>query len=120
MNVYWRSKIEFIRDKQIPRLEKQVLSRLWDANGFGSVIIITVRKTEKVTPHTTGLKKYFKRRRFRILVPYARAMEEQLAARYKDAMQKNIESATAEEYRIIDGKPRYWTQEDIMKDICTP
>ena len=117
-SVYGGARVEFIRDKQIPRLEKagflKTLGREWFWLGYNLFREgkaeeghAAYDKVEEILPKDDA---------FRILVPYVRAMEEQLAARYKGAVQKKYRiGAAAEEYRIIDGEPRYWTQEDIVE-----
>lgn len=117
-NVYGGAKIEFIRDKQIPRLEKagfvKTLGREWFWLGHN---YFREGKAEEGNAAYDRVEEILQKDdAFRILVPYARAIEEQLAARYKDAMQEKYRiGATAEEYRIIDGKPRYWTAEEIVE-----
>lgn len=47
-----------------------------------------------------------------VLVPLAKIVEEQLSTRYKETTpERYMIGGSAEEFRIIDGKPRYWTTE---------
>ncbi len=109
------AKIEFIRDKQIPRLEKagfvKTLGREWFWLGFN-----LFRKGKIEEGHAA----YDNAERilgsgdaYHALVPYARIMEEQLATRYHDvAKESYCISGRVDELRILDGAPRYWSEEE--------
>ena len=112
--VYDGAKIDFIRDKQIPRLEKagfvKVLGREWFWLGYH--LFRAGRTEEGQAAYSKAEAVLQKEDAYRILVPYAQRMEEQLAARYPHTRQERYAiGAIAEEYHIIDGQPRYWTEE---------
>lgn len=108
--------IEFIRDKQIPRLEEEgfvkVLGERWYALGYAYF-------REKMPE--LGEAAYAKAEAIlsrddpnRALIPYARKTEEMLSGELKDNPDKDyVMGATAEEYRYIDGELRYWNSESI-------
>ena len=112
--VYGSACISFIREKQIPRLEKagftKVLGREWFWLGYN---LFRERKAEE------GRAAYDKAEEilteadaYRALVPCAKKMEEELAGRYKDTAKESYNiRGTAEEYRVIDGDVRYWSEE---------
>ena len=112
--VYGGARIDFIRDKQIPRLEQagfvKALGREWFWLGYnlfrkGKVAEghIAYDKVEEIL--TSG-------DIYRILVPYARKMEEVLSTRHKDTPNEHYRiGGTAEEYRIIGGKPHYFSEQ---------
>ena len=109
--VYGSAKIDFIRDKQIPRLEKagfvKTLGREWFWLGY---YLFEDGKTEEGNAAFDKVEEILESGdAYRILVPYAKMMEEQLATRYKETVKERYEiGGSAEEYRIIDGQLRYW------------
>lgn len=131
--VYGGALIEFIRDKQIPRLEKsgfvKTLGREWFWLGYNCM---NEGKTEE------GNKAYKKVLEilddgdaYKALVSYAIKMHDVLKTSYKEIPQKQyLIGASAEEYRYIDNSIRYWKNEgfgegymstvdrDIMHIFC--
>ncbi len=113
-NLYDDARIEFMRDKQIPRLEKagfvKTLGREWFWLGYncfregkseeGQAAYNKVEEIlQKEDPH-------------RILVPYAIKMEQVLDTDYKEKSKKRYRiSASAEEYRYINNSLLYWSSE---------
>ena len=116
--VYGGARVEFIRDKQIPRLEKagfvKALGREWFWLGY---YLFREGKSEEGHAAYGKVEEILTREdAYRILVPYARKMEEQLATRYQDTVEERYAiGGTVEEYRMIDGKLRYWNQEGFGK-----
>ena len=116
--VYGSAAISFIREKQIPRLEKagfrKVLGREWFWLGYN---LFRERKAEE------GCAAYDKAEEilteadaYRALVPYAKKAEEALAVRYKDVPEERYRiCGFAEEYRVIEGNVRYWSRESFAK-----
>ncbi len=108
------ARIDFIREKQIPRLEKagfvKALGREWFWLGYYLMrdenigeAQFAYKKVEEILSNDDA---------YRTLVPFARKMEEELAARYKEtAKNRYVIGGTAEEYRMIDGRARYWAEE---------
>ena len=112
--VYGGARIDFIRDKQIPRLEKagfvKALGHEWFWLGYN------LFREGKVAEGNAAYSKVeeilSKGDAYRTLVPYARKMEEELSMRYKEtALERYRIDGTAEEYRMIDGKTCYWATE---------
>ncbi len=115
--VYGGDRIDFIRDKQIPRLEKagfvKVLGREWFWLGY--YLSKENRSDEAQQAYSRVEEILSKGDAFRALVPYARKMAEELSTRYKDTvMERYLMGGTVEEYRMIDGKVRYWTEEGFV------
>ncbi len=112
---YWRSaKIEFIRDKQIPLLEKaclvRTLAREWfwlghqyfregqTENGYAAF--------DKVQSLLTPADRYY------ALTVYARDVEQKMEAGYRDKNKKRyLNNASADELHWMDGNLRYWKQQ---------
>ena len=112
--VYGGARIDFIRDKQISRLEKagfvKALGREWFWLGY--TLFREGKKEESHAAYKKVEEILQKEDAYRVLVPYVRKMEEELATRYKEVAKKRyFIGGTAEEYRMIDGKPRYWAEE---------
>lgn len=110
------AKIEFIRDKQIPRLEKagfvKALGREWFWLGY--YLFRNGKREEGHAAYDKVEHILSDGDAYCALVPLARKMEEELATRYKEAVKERyLIGGTAEEYRIIDGKPRFWAQESF-------
>ena len=109
-------KIDFIRDEQIPRLEKagfiKALGREWFR--LGNILCDQDREEE-------GRAAYEKAGQIlppddvcRILIPYALKMYGELADRYKDTPYERFKvGADAAEYRFIGGKPHFWAEEGV-------
>ncbi len=116
--VYGGARVHFIRDKQIPRLEKagfvKALGREWFWLGYH---LFRENKIEEAQAAYSKVEQILaKGDAYRALVPLARKMEEELSTRYKEVVEERyLIGGTAEEYRLIDGKPRYWTQEGFGK-----
>ncbi len=109
--VYGGAKIEFMRDKQIPRLEKagfvKTLAREWFWLGYHC---FREGKAEDGYAAYDKVEEILCREEpYRILVPYARKMEELLGTTYKEKSPKRyLIGASAEEYRYIEKAIRYW------------
>ena len=108
------AKIEFIRDKQIPRLEKagfvKVLGREWFWLGY--YLFLKERDEEGNAAYDKVEQILSPQDAFRALVPHARRMAVEMATRYRDMAKERYQvGGTAEEYRVIDGKLRYWSTE---------
>ena len=117
-NVYGGARIEFIRDKQIPRLQKagfvKTLGREWF--WLGHYLFRDGKKDEGRAAYAEAEKVLQDGNAYRSLVPFALKLEEELSVRYKDAVKERyIISATAEEFRIIDGKIRYWSENGLSE-----
>ena len=112
--VYGGARIEFIRDKQIPRLEKagfvKALGREWFWLGYNC---FREGKTEEGHAAYNKVEEILRRDdALRVLVPYARKMEEVLAGSYKEKSPKRyLIGANAEEYRYMGDGIRYWSTE---------
>ena len=116
--VYGGARISFIRDKQVPRLEKagfvKTLGREWFWLGY---YLFREGKTEegraaydKVCEILTKEDAYY------ALVPYAEKMQEELSTRYKETVkQRYLLGGIAEEYRTIGGKLRYWANDGFSE-----
>lgn len=112
--VYGGARIDFMRDKQIPRLEKagfvKALGREWFWLGYN---LFRENRIEEARAAYDKVEEILSRGdAYRVLVPFARKMEEELATRYKETAEERYAiCGTAEEYRMIDGKARYWMDE---------
>lgn len=114
--VYDGSKIEFIREKQIPMLEKagfiHTLAREWFWLGYQ---YFRNNQPEK------GMEAYGRVRQllnpsdvYYALVPFAREMEQKLSGDYREKNKNHYHlCASSEELHYIDGALRYWKQESI-------
>lgn len=103
--VYGEDRIEFIRDKQIPRLEKagfvKALGREWFWLGYE--LFREGKATEGNAAYDKVEAILSKEDAYRILVTYARKMEEILASDYKDKSdERYLIGANVEEYRSIN------------------
>jgi RNA polymerase sigma-70 factor (ECF subfamily) len=110
---------EFIRDKQIPRLEKAgftgTAGREWFwcgyyfyRNGKPEEGAAAYDRAESLLPPDDP---------FHALVPCAREMEAQLASRYQDTPKERfVIGCCAQEYRVIDGELRYRSEEGFRKE----
>lgn len=116
--VYGGAKIDFIRDKQIPMLEKAgfVRALAWEWFWLGYQYFRNSQPQK-------GLEAYDKARDilkpsdvYYALIPYAREMEQKLSTDYKGKKINQYRiGAGAVEYRYIDGALCYWCEEDICK-----
>lgn len=109
--VYGGAKIDFIRDKQIPLLEKagfvQTLAREWFWLGYNCY---RKGKAEEGRAAYDKVEEILNRGdAYFALVPYARKMEELLADYAEKPKNRYQIGGSAEEYRMIDGFLRYWT-----------
>ncbi|MBR5780267.1 MAG: sigma-70 family RNA polymerase sigma factor [Clostridia bacterium] len=117
-NVYgydeYGAKAEFIRDKQIPRLERagftKPLGREWFWLGY---YLFRRGNTEEALEAYARAEEILSRGdAYYELVPYARKMEEMLSTELKDKSAKRYSiGATAEEYRFIGNELHYWSSE---------
>ena len=111
--VYGDERIAFIRDKQIPRLERagfvKTLGREWFWLGY---YLYRDNKPEEGEEAYRKAEAILSREdAYRALVPYARRMEEVLKTRYADTVSvRYMVGGSAEEYRVIDGSPRFWKE----------
>ncbi len=112
--VYGGAKIDFIRDKQIPILEKagltRTLAREWFWLGYqyfrGNQIENGYAAFDKVQALLTPADRYY------ALVTYAKDVEKKMQAGYKNKNEKRfLNNASADELHLIDGSLRYWKQE---------
>ncbi len=116
--VYGGARVDFIRDKQIPRLRQagfvKTLGREWFWLGY--YLFKDGKEDEGNAAFAKVEEILSKEDAYRILVPYARKMNEELKSRYKD---KPMECYSiwggVHEYRVIDGVPRYWSDTDFCK-----
>lgn len=112
--VYGGARIEFVRDKQIPMLEKagfvRTLGREWFWLGYQYFRNGQPEKGQEA--YDRVLEILNPSHRYRALVPGARRMEEILSAEYqeKDKYQYCI-GDRADELRYVDGILRYWGSE---------
>ncbi len=114
--VYDGARIDFIRDKQIPRLEKagltKTLGREWFWLGYN---LFRKKRAEEGHAAYNKVEEILSLGdAYRTLVPLARRMEEELATRYKESVRERyVIGGTVEEYRMIEGKVRYWAEEGV-------
>ncbi len=116
--IYDESIVEFIRDKQIPRLEKygfvKTLGREWFWLGYN--LFRQGKREDGMNAYNKVEEILEKQDSYRILVPYAKKMEDILSTRYAaTADERYLIGATTEEFRIIDGTLRYWSEEGFGK-----
>ncbi len=116
--VYGGALIDFIRHKQIPRLEKagfvKTLGREWFWLGY--YLFREGKDKEGEAAYHKVEEILSKEDAYHVLVPYARKMEEELSTGYKDTVMERYRiGGTVEEYRIIDGKVRYWAEEGFYE-----
>ena len=114
--VYDGARIDFMRDKQIPRLEKagfvKALGREWF--WLGRHLFRAGKKEEAHAAYDKAELILKPSDPYRALVSYARKIEEQLETRYKEIAKESYRMrADAEEYRVIDGNLRRWFEEGI-------
>ncbi len=112
--VYGGARVNFIRDKQIPRLEKagfvKALGREWF--WLGNELFRQKKPEEGHAAYDKVEKILNESDTYRILVPYAREMEEVLSTRYKDTpKERYLIGGSAEEYRMVDGKLHYFSEQ---------
>jgi len=112
--VYGSAKIEFIRDKQIPRLEKagfvKTLAQEWLWLGYNCY------REGKAEEGQAAYDKVMQLLQpgdlHYVLVPAARKMEQRLAEHYQGKQEKRFfVAAAAEECRYLDGKLHYWADD---------
>ncbi len=112
--VYSNAKIEFIRDKQIPRLEQagfvKTLGREWFWLGY---YLFREGKTEEGKAAYQKVEEILEKNdAYRLLVPYALKMEKELSTRYKGtAWERYLIGGAVEEYRMINGTLNFWNEE---------
>lgn len=116
--VYGGARIDFIRDKQIPRLEKagfvKALGREWFWLGYN---LFREGKAEEGRDAYDKVEAILsKEDAYCILVPYARKMEEILTSDYKNKSENQyLIGANAEEYRLINNNLCFWNSEGFGK-----
>ena len=112
--VWGDARVEFIRDKQIPRLEKAGFPKLLGTEWFrlGSQLLRD-GKTEEGLAALAKAETLLSRGGLTFaLLPGVRKAAERKTARFKPLPEKNYElGARAEECRVIDGGLRYWKEE---------
>ncbi len=114
--IYGGARINFIRDKQIPRLEAagfvKTLGREWFLLGYN---LLKDGKTEEGVAAYNKVEEILQKGDlFYTLVPYARKMNEELSTRYQKTVEERYSiGALAEEYRNINGKLRYWGKDGV-------
>ncbi len=114
--VYGGARIDFIRDKQIPRLEKagfvKALGREWFWLGYH---LFREGKAEEGQTAYDKVTQILKLGDLHYaLVPFARKKEERYANHYRDISKNRfLVTASAEEYRYIDGNLRFWAEETV-------
>jgi RNA polymerase sigma-70 factor (ECF subfamily) len=111
------ARIEFIRDKQIPRLEKagfvKALGREWFWLGYD---LFREGKAEEGNAAYDRVEQISEKSDlYRTLIPYAKDMERQLVSRYQERQKEDryYIRCTAQEYRMIGGDLRFWSEETI-------
>lgn len=116
-NVYYEAKIEFIRDRQIPRLEKagfrETLGREWFWLGYelfragrAEEGLAAWGKVEELLPKSSV---------WRAIVPFAKKTENILSGEYSGVSPKYYGlGVSAEEYRRVDNKLRFWGHEGVI------
>jgi len=114
--VYDGARIDFMRDKQIPRLEKagfvKALGREWF--WLGRHLFRAGKKEEAHAACDKAESILNASDPYRAFLPYAREMQEQLETRYKGIAKESYRMiADAEEYRMIDGSLRCWSEESF-------
>ena len=108
------ARIEFIREKQIPRLEKagfvKTLGREWFWLGY---FYFREGKTQEGYDAYKRVEEILQKEdAHRVLLPYARKMEELLSTHYKEKSFKRYRiGACAEEYRYMGKDLRFWNSE---------
>ena len=114
--VWGAARCQFIREKQIPRLEQagflKTLGREWFWLGHQSFRV--GKPEEGLAAYDRAEEILGKDDLFRALIPVAKQMEEALSGRYREAPKDHyLVGGTAEEYRVIDGQTRFWTEEGV-------
>ncbi|MBE6692712.1 MAG: RNA polymerase sigma factor [Ruminococcaceae bacterium] len=114
LEVYGGGKIEFIREKQIPRLEKagfvKTLGKEWFWLGYH---LFRENKPEEGKAAYKKAEEILNKNDFhRLLVPYALKMEDRLATKYKNGTPTRYAvGANVEEYRYINKELHFWDSE---------
>ena len=114
--LYGGARIDFIREKQIPRLEKagfvKTLGREWFWLGY---YLLKDGKTEEGIAAYNKVEEILQKGDlFYTLVPYARKLNEEVSTRYnKTAVERYHITALGEEYRNINGKLCYWNSDGV-------
>ena len=114
--VYGSARINFIREKQIPRLEAagfvKTLGREWFLLGYH--LLKEGKIEEGIAAYNKVEEILQKGDLFYTVIPYARKMHEEVSIRYKKANKERYSiHALAEEYRNINGKLRYWGSDGV-------
>ena len=115
--VYGEAWFDFVRNKQIPRLEKagfvKALAHEWFWLGYELAYQNRMEEAEAAYKMVEEILSpgdaYFE------LLPLARKAKAELTTRYKEAEKESyFMEGDVEEYRIIDGKVRYWNGQGIL------
>ena len=115
---YGGGRISFIRDKQIPRLEKagfvKTLGREWF---WLAMYLYRYGKIEEAKAALDKVEEVLQPSdTYRILVPHTRAVWEEINTRYKNTVEERYSIGTsAEEYRRINGKLCYWNDKGMFE-----
>ncbi len=112
--VYGGAKIEFIREKQIPRLEKagfvKTLGKEWFWLGYH--LFRENKPEEGKAAYKKAEEILDKDDHYRLLVPYAFKTEDLLAEKYKGVSPNRYDiGAFIQQYRYIDKMPYFWNEE---------
>ena len=116
--VYYDEGINFIKEKQIPRLEKAGFVKTLGMEWFwlGYELFRNGKKEEAHEAYNKVNEILEKEDSYRILVPYALKIEEESEGRYKNTLKDHyIIGATAEEYRTFNGKLCRFSHKDISR-----
>lgn len=114
--VYGEARIDLMRNKQIPRLEKagfvKTLGREWFWLGF--FLFRRGKADEGYSAYDKVEEILDRNEAYRILVPYAKKMEKIIETAYKNKMTLDyFVGASTEEYRYINGKIKFWRNESF-------
>lgn len=112
------ARIEFMRDKQIPRLEKagfvKALGHEWFWLGYN--LFREGKAEEGSAAFGRAEKTLTKGNAIHALIPLARNMHRQLLTTYKNISPRSYSiAANADEFRYIDGRLSYWSRQYISK-----
>lgn len=115
--IYGEARIEFIRDKQIPRLKNAgfvtALAREW--YNLGYCYFREGKAEEGRAAYDEAMRLFDSSDVYRSLIPLALNMEQKLSTAYKEKdIKRFIIKGDAEEYRYIDGLLRYWSGEGFL------
>ena len=110
---------EFIRDSQIPRLEKAGFQKTAGREWFwcGYYFYRNGRPEEGAAAYDRAEALLTPDDPFRVLTPWARKTERELETRYKDTYnERYVVGCAAQELRTVEGALRYWSEEGFAKE----